>query len=94
MAILTFCSYSSNDFHFKVTKLLFDYGADLDFKTFWLIDENGLAVVGQGDIEGNAVQFLQFIKEHQHHDKLKITTEHVDKVLEYLSKNRKVFFIF
>jgi hypothetical protein len=67
-----------------VTKLIFDYGADMDFKTFWAIDENGLAVVGKGYLEADAVQLLQSIKRHQLHDKLQITAEHFDKILHYL----------
>ena len=85
MAILNFCSHYSNDSYFQVTQLLFDYGADMDFETFWSIDENGLAVVGLGNIEGNAVQLLQFIKEHQLHDILQIPAENFDGVLHYFS---------
>jgi hypothetical protein len=77
-----------------VTQLLFDYGADLDFKTFWSIDKKGSTVVGKGNIEGNATQLLQFLREHQQQpDKQQITTEHFDKVLLHLSKNKKVFFL-
>jgi hypothetical protein len=77
-----------------VTKLLFDYGADLDFKTFWSFDKKGSTVVGKGNTEGNAIQLLQFLREHQQQpDKQQITTEQFDKVLQHLSKNKKVFFL-
>jgi hypothetical protein len=72
----------SNNCDFKVTKLLFDSGANLNFKTFWSINANEL-VVGQGDIEGNAIQLLQFIKEHHLFDKLQMSAEHFDKVLQH-----------
>jgi hypothetical protein len=89
MITIISCSHFSNDFHFQVTKLLFDYGANLDFKTFWSVNENGLAVAGRGDNEGNAVQLLRFIKKRQLHDKLQITAKHFDKVLQYFG--REVF---
>jgi hypothetical protein len=61
----------------------------LNIKTFWSINENEL-VVGQGNIEGNAVQLLQFIKEHQLYDKIQMSAEHFDKVLYHFGV--EVFF--
>ena len=86
MAILILNSHSSKDFQFQVTKLLFDYGADLDFQTCWSIDENGHAIVGVGEVKGNAIQLIQFIKEQKLHDKFQISSEHFDNVLKDLGK--------
>ncbi len=84
--------FFSDEKDFKMTKLLLDFGGDLNFETWWSTDDVGITV-GQGDQSGNAIQLIWVVRKQKERKSGRLNVEHVDELLQSLKIKASIYCI-